>query len=55
MQVDDEQVIAWLESEAPGELDLPIDTLEHRIWHCPALDTERQQQGSNSMKAHAKG
>ena len=54
-QVTDEQVLLWLEFEAPAELDIPIGTWEHRIWFCPALDEERQRHGSACMTAYARG
>ena len=53
--VNDEQVLAWLDSEEPGNYDLPVGSLEHRVWQCPAFTKEREEFGSRCMNAHICG
>ena len=48
----DEQVQAWLESDEPGNFDLPVGSLEHRVWQCPAFANGREEFESRCMKAH---
>ena len=48
----DEQLLEWLESEEPGQHDIPVGSVEHRVWFCPAFAKERQLFGSRCMKHH---
>ena len=51
----DEQLLEWLDSEEPGQLDLPVGSIEHRVWFCPTFGLERQTYGSQCMRSCING
>ena len=51
----DEQIVEWLESEAPGNFDLPVGSIDHRLWQCPFFAKERIEFGSRCMSSSVNG
>ena len=43
------QILEWLESDGPSSVELPIGSIEHRVWHCPSFAEERLKYGSRCM------
>ena len=45
----DERLLGWLESTEPGNCEIPVGSLEHRVWHCPFFAKERAEFSSKCM------
>ena len=51
----EDQLLEWLDSDEPGQYDIPVGSIEHGLLFCPAFEQERQQFGSQCMSSSIKG